>query len=249
MNKKKFKMIDTHIHIIPGVDDGATDFLMARNILEKLIEQGVTELFATSHSDSFLANHQRVMDQYGKLNVLVEETNLPMKLHLGSEVYCEADLMEEIIQGLNDGTIPSLNGTKYVLTEFYYTDKEEAFYCLTMLLNAGWIPVIAHAERYRNLDIPFYKAMKERGCLIQMNVFSVGEETNPCTRELAYRLLELRLVDFLGSDAHRTTHRPPRLTGGLEYLNKHLDESYVKEITYKNAERLLLGRKDGSNEE
>lgn len=248
MNKKEFKMIDTHIHIIPGVDDGAEDFLMAREMLETLVSQGVTGIIATSHSDAFFLNEKKVQDQYGKLNVLIEETKLPIRIHFGCEVYCESELMGEVLMGLRNGTIPTLNGTKYVLTEFYDADMEEALYCLTVLLKEGWIPVIAHAERYRKFNLSFYRRMKALGCLIQMNVFSIGEETNKATKELAMELLKLRLVDFLGSDSHRTTHRPPRVKEGLEWLKKHLDKNYVEEITYKNAERLLLERKEDDHE-
>lgn len=241
-------MVDTHIHIIPGVDDGAIDMMMAREMLDMLVEQGVTDLIATSHSDSFLANHQKVMDQYGKLNVLIEETKLPIKLYLGSEVYCETVWMDEIIEGLNEGFIPSLNGTKYVLTEFYDIEEKDARYCLMGLLEAGWIPVIAHAERYRKLKPSFLKKMKKLGCLIQMNAYSVGGEANPITKVIAYNLLQSELVDFLGSDAHRTTHRPPMVKKGLGFLEKYLSEAYVKKISYENAERLLLNRKEDVNE-
>lgn len=238
-------MIDIHMHIIPSVDDGAVDLQMAEAMLYMAMEQGVTDIIATSHSDAFLWNADKVKKNYEKLKELVWSKQLPVNLYLGCEVYCDTYLMEKVLKGLADGTVPSMNGTKYVLTEFYHINKKEALYCLNELLANNWIPIIAHAERYEALDMNFYENIKALGCLIQMNAFSIEEETKDAIRNKARALVEKGLVDFIGSDAHRSYHRPPAMCRGIDYLNRYYDKEYVERITWKNAQDLLIGTEEG----
>ena len=49
----KRKMIDLHMHLIPGVDDGAEDEQMALLMLLRAKDQGIRAVFATPHSSAF----------------------------------------------------------------------------------------------------------------------------------------------------------------------------------------------------
>jgi hypothetical protein len=53
-------------------------------------------------------------------------------------------------------------------------------------------------------------------------------------------LLDNKIVDFVGSDAHRIDHRPPAVAKGIEYLYANYDEEYVDNILYNNAMDLIL---------
>ena len=57
---------------------------------------------------------------------------------------------------------------------------------------------------------------------------------------LARMLLKDRLVTFADSDAHRTTHRTPRIQSGIDYIYANCDGDYAEAIFYRNAEQLLL---------
>ena len=46
-------MTDIHMHLIPGVDDGAEDMMMARMMLLRAREQGIHAIFCTPHSEAF----------------------------------------------------------------------------------------------------------------------------------------------------------------------------------------------------
>ena len=224
-------MIDIHMHIIPSVDDGAVDLAESKLMLLSAINQGVTGVVATSHGDAFIDDHEYVLGQYEMLRNLIEAENLPIDLYLGCEVYCYPSYMQNILKKLECGILPTMNGTKYVLTEYYDLSAEGVAYCLQELLAHGWIPIIAHAERYKQLDVPFLKKMKEMGCRIQINAYSVCQEPDTKIREKASCLLEMKLADFIGSDAHRMGHRPPEMETGVEYMREHYNKGYVNEIT------------------
>ena len=46
-------MIDIHMHLIPGVDDGAENMEMALAMMLRAKEQGISKIIATPHSEVF----------------------------------------------------------------------------------------------------------------------------------------------------------------------------------------------------
>ena len=52
-------------------------------------------------------------------------------------------------------------------------------------------------------------------------------------------MLERKAVDVLGSDAHRTDHRRPRVQGGLEYIFHNTHREYGNRAAFLNAERMF----------
>lgn len=226
-------IIDTHIHIIPGVDDGATDISCSIAMIESEIKQGITEIIATPHDYAFDNNR----DIYNIFSNLQGKSKI--NLYLGCEIYCDPYIMETVIDNLHNGIYPSMNGTQYILIEFdiYETKFNNITYCVKELINAGWKPIIAHAERYWFTSEKRIRKLKEMGCLIQINIYSILSETQKEIRRNAREMLNKRLVDLLGSDAHNMQHRPPKVKDGLRYLKTHYDAKYVNEITYENVKQ------------
>ena len=170
------RMIDLHMHIIPDVDDGSVSLEMSEKMIRMAIEQGVEVIFATSHSFAHEHFTEHVRTQYRKLQKLVKDKELPVKLCCGCEVALDVDHIEQILNDLEVGRIPSLNMTKYVLVELYDDTEEDCIYSIGKLVEKGWLPIIAHAERIDEVSIEFFKEVKSLGCLIQMNAYSIAEE-------------------------------------------------------------------------
>ena len=58
-----------------------------------------------------------------------------------------------------------------------------------------------------NVALPMIiRGMKKKGALLQINAYSIANEMNAQIREIANSCLAERLVDFIGSDAHRLKH-------------------------------------------
>lgn len=175
-----------------------------------------------------------------------------MKLYLGCEVYCEAQMMKRVLKNLHCGRYPTMNGTEYVLMEFSpYVDAEGAIACVEPMVNAGYKPIIAHMERYPYLcdNMDLVDQFQELSALIQINVYSLFDEDKDSIKNWARRLVHERKADFLGTDAHRTYHRPPSALGGLQWLYENVEREYTVDIAWRNAERLLIGREEGSYRE
>ena len=235
-------MIDIHMHVIPGVDDGSGSMEESLTMLRSAAAQGVTTIVATPHSFALYKNSQVVRERFEALRKAVRKECLPVQLYYGTEIDCWPDEMTKIISLLQEGILPTMNGTEYVLAEFDPNDQAaDAMYCLKQLQEGGYRPIVAHAERYQFVNQYIAKEMHDNGFLIQCNVYSIAEEKNSRTRELANMLLQNRLVSLTGSDGHRMNHRPPLYAKGIEYLYNTYDKSYADSILEINARKMLIG--------
>ena len=242
-NEKTSNLIDTHTHITPNVDDGSSSIEMSLNMLRSEVTQGVNKVFLTPHSFAF--ETKRPEDVYAKMRKVQERAaaeGIPLKIYQGCEIYTYRDKMGRILQDLQNGRIPFMNGTRYVMAEFDVRegDIEDAKYCLSRYLEEGWIPIIAHAERYcwTFATVENIRILKDMGCLVQVNYYDLDEEPNDDIRPCAQELLKAELIDMMGSDAHRTNHRPPKLMGGVRYIRKHCREEYAEDLLWRNAEKI-----------
>ena len=130
-------MIDIHTHITPNVDDGSSGIGMSLEMLRSEVEQGGNKVFLTPHSFAF--ETKRPESVYAKMKRVQEISaaeGIPLQVYQGCEIYTNRDKMGEILQDLQSGRIPSMNGTRYVMAEFsvHKGDIEDAKYCLDRYL-------------------------------------------------------------------------------------------------------------------
>ena len=218
-------MIDIHMHLIPGVDDGAMDMEMALVMMIRAKEQGISQIIATPHSEAFHFSKEDIRVTFQRLVDIAAKICPDMRVYLGCEVYCEAEIMEQVLELLDLGVYPTMNGTKYVLMEFsQWVYPENTIPCVEALVKAGYKPIIAHMERYKHLrdHMDLVDRFREMGALIQLNAYSLFDEMDDSIKNWARQLAQERKADFLGTDAHRTYHRPPSAAMGLNWLYENV---------------------------
>ena len=239
------RLADIHTHITPNVDDGSTSMEMSLEMLRTEAAQGGSSVFLTPHSGVFSSVTYRDIDaKMESIRQAAAEADIPVQICKGCEIYTYGRNIEWNLQAVEDSILPSMNETRYVLTEFdVHRDLiEESKYCLRRYLEEGWIPIIAHAERYgwEFASVENISILKEMGCLVQVNFYDLYEEPDESVRTLAQDLVKAELVDLMGSDAHRMDHRRPKLTKGAEYILEHCSPEYAENVLWRNAEMLLL---------
>lgn len=236
-------MIDIHSHIIPNVDDGAESLESAMMLVGSAVDQGATAIFATPHSEAFGQHENDVLQKYARLKALARRWFPGVRIYLGCELLCAKENMETVAQQLLRGELPTMNGTDYVLTEFAKeTDWDTIEFCVSALRRLNRIPIIAHAERYQALagSVEAICRLREMGCLIQLNVYSLESVQPEIHRDWARQLILARQVDFLGTDMHGYYVRMPSITQGMLWLRENCEPEYLDAITRKNAEEKLL---------
>lgn len=166
-----------------------------------------------------------------------------MQLYLGSEIYVDsedAEDMKSIIKKIRKGIYPTLNGTNYVLIEFYLGGfvLEDISKDIMRLTDAGYTPVIAHAERY-GVSYDSLCELKEMGCLMQLNLCDVRFDSSNEMCLMATKMLDNELFDFIGTDAHGMDRRSPTMKSYIDQLYNRYNKNYIDELTWKNAEKFL----------
>lgn len=236
-------MTDIHMHIIPNIDDGAASYGEAAVMLRLAYESGTKIAVATPHYYNALQCTQRlnrfgVAAAFEKLNEYVKKNEIPIKLCLGAELFG----VNNISQLIKSGEIISLNGSRYVLIEFDFNDDfQRVRYCISQLISSGYIPVIAHPERYYFIhsDPSNIFWFLENGCLLQVNKGSIfgryGEEECECSRWL----IRNRFAFAVASDAHSPFRRTTDMSRAYRWVTEHFDEQYADELFDLNPKKIL----------
>ena len=235
------KIVDIHMHVLHGIDDGAKNMEESIVMLQQSAAQGVGTIVVTPHS---WAIDSRGIDlvhaRFSELKQTASEKQIPIDLHLGCEMLVYPDTVNECIQKLKDGSYPTMASSNYVLTEFEpYFSQHDMEFCIEKISSAGYLPIIAHAERYEHSTVSGVKALKALGAKIQINAYSIVNEPKANTRETANALLAEKLVDFIGSDAHRLDHRPPVIRDGIDALPARYSKDYICKILIENPREIL----------
>jgi len=235
-------MIDMHSHILFGVDDGPETMEDSIRILEKAVQEGITDMIATPHAFSphFHVAPEKIESQIELLKDVVEAAKLPVTLHTGQEVRLCADLVEK----LQTKEALTLANSRYLLLEL--PSQAIPAYTVPMiqsLLGEGYIPIIAHPERNRAIaEKPErLERLVRQGALAQITAGSVAGYFGKNVQKLSIRLIEANLIHTYGSDVHNLETRPLLYNKGLDYMEKKkLHE--LADILLDNNERILQNK-------
>lgn len=227
-------MVDIHNHALPFVDDGSADVEQSLNILSESCKDGVTDVILTPHyRNSFNKTPEELEAEFVKFKNAVSERGIPLNVYLGQEIFVTDALRNQ----LKNGQVLTLNGTKYVLIEFDYEKPCEVCETVYELVQAGYIPVVAHIERYSYLNVDDAIEVKQTGGLIQVNADSIVGENRKRYYGLIKKLFKLGLVDFVSSDIH--CGRNNRLAEAKRFIEKKFG-SDASEVTFRiNGERII----------
>lgn len=234
----KKKIIDIHAHVIPGVDDGARTMEEACRMLRMAARQGVRAVVVTPHY-SRRKELSELPELTERLQEKIREYDPEFTLYTGQETYYHDGLVERLQQG----KAYTMAGSSYVLVEFdEQAPYQELYKGIRALVNAGYIPVLAHMERYPDLrGKGRVEELAGNGCIFQMNYDSLQErglryqkEVNWCRRQVKSGQIRL-----LGTDMHRLDYRPPDTAGALKWLDKHVEKELLEDMICRNPLRII----------
>ena len=240
MEKKISGFVDLHTHILPGVDDGVQNLEDALAMLKMAQQQGTGTVVLTPHyRGAFRSNvRSKLEPMYQAFLEEAQKACPELSVYLGCEVSYERDISEKLAQG----SVLSINGSRYVLLEFQQgVFRSGVMDGVLELLNFGYVPIIAHVERYE----VFYREpglvqdLVDLGALVQLNADSVLGKMGFGTKWFCHKLMRQHLVHFIASDAHSLEGRPPELKQCFEKLAKKYGHAYARLLFCKNGRRVL----------
>lgn len=230
-------LIDIHNHTLYGVDDGAESIEKSTEMLSAAREQGIDTVILTPHyrQGMFAYPVERITDHYYKLKEIAQQMGL--SLYLGCEYHVDNDM----IQHFRDGRCQTLAGTDYVLTEYSHnTDYTDIVRNTRQLISCGYIPVIAHVERYQCiLNKPAYcEELQELGAWIQVNADSVLGLDGFWIKRFCHKLIRHEWIDVIASDTHGIEQRANHMKQCYDYITKKYGEAYAEQLMCINPGKI-----------
>lgn len=231
---------DIHCHLLPGVDDGADSLEESMRMIRMEYADGVRHIIATPHyrKGMFETSADKIEAQYEAVCREARRELPGLHIALGCEFYANMDMTET----LGAGKRPTMGKSRAVLTEFSGNAPEEWIRERTMALrSAGYIPVLAHIERYQCMreNLGFVRELSALGAYIQVNAGSIlGAHGRQC-RKFCRALRRENLIDLIGSDAHGDQVRPPCIGACVARLMKKAGREYVEQIFCANPEKIF----------
>ncbi|MDR1356899.1 MAG: hypothetical protein LBJ58_04425 [Tannerellaceae bacterium] len=190
-------MTDIHTHLLPGVDDGVQTVEDSCRILHFMRDMGVERVYLTPHVMADLpANTVEALRS--KYEAFIANRPEGMELRLAAEY-----MLDGKFASLADDGLLVMSG-RHVLVETSYLSPP--FSLKEMLYNlriAGYQPVIAHPERYLYMRGSDYRNLKDQGCKLQLNLFSLTGAYGAHAERNAVYILKEGLYDHAGSDVHQ----------------------------------------------
>ncbi len=238
------RIVDIHSHILSGLDDGARSREDMFAMLTAAYEDGTRELCLTPHyeTESFHYSAEQLELRFGEACAYAAENLEGMRLYLGNEI----SFRDDCVANLRNGSCRTLAGGRYVLVDFFgVSEIRQMKGVFDRLWCAGYLPIVAHVERYPFLWKKFREvlAMSRDGVLLQVNSNSLmtAEKAAPA-KKMAEKLLGRGLVDVIASDAHDTVARTPRLSACREYVATRFGAEYAEMLFYTNPKNILKNK-------
>ncbi|MFJ7934416.1 tyrosine-protein phosphatase [Sporosarcina sp. NPDC096371] len=233
-------MVDMHSHVLFGVDDGPLTIEESVSVMQKVVEEGITDMIVTPHAfhPHFHVAREEIEAQVSLLGKVVREAGMPLTVHAGQEVRLHGKIIEE----WKAGEVMTLAGSKYLLLELpSNTVPAYTVPVIDQLLLEGVVPIIAHPERNRAIaEKPDrLRRLIQRGALAQVTAGSLAGHFGKGVQKVASRLVQANLIHTYGSDVHNLVTRPPLFNEGLDYLEKRKFHS-IADILLENNARILV---------
>lgn len=232
--------VDLHAHYLPALDDGATDRKMSLQMVRGIAALGFSDLYATPHQRAgmFMPERAAIDGAFAAVRADAADAGLGVTLGLGAENFWDTVLH----QRLRDRQVPAYGGGPAFLfevnTQMMPAGIENELFQLRV---GGYLPVMAHPERY--LPVQRDLALAERlarhaALMVDLGALdgAHGKQEMKTARKL--------VLEGLAAAAASDTHRPEDQTSvaaGMAWIRKQLGDDALTVMLDDNPRRMLAG--------
>ena len=219
-------MTDCHSHILPGVDDGIQSEEKSLQALQSLYELGIREFWLTPHIMEDIPNTPADLKaRFKALKEKIPEPGIRDAIHLAAEHMIDSLFVCRLAENDVLPFTPDHLQTPLILVETsYYNPPVRLWELLEEVRRKGYVPLLAHPERYAYMFKPDYERLTDMGVLLQLNVLSLAGAYGEGARQKALRLLHTDSYSYVGTDLHN--------------LDDFLDYAYDECLTKNDIEAL-----------
>lgn len=233
-------MIDLHCHILPAIDDGASDMAVSLIMARALVAQGVTDVACTPHILPGLYHNSgpAIREATRQLQEALDREAIPLRLTSGADAHMAPDF----VAGLRSGHLLTIADSRYVLVEPpHHTAPPQIEDFFFNLVVAGYVPVLTHPERLSWVPSRYgvVKNLVRSGVWMQI---TAGSFTGAFGRNALYwaqRMLDEGCVHFIATDAHDAERRPPDLAAAREVVAKRVGPDEAEHLVFTRPAGIL----------
>ena len=233
-------MIDLHAHILYGLDDGPDTQEQTMAMLRIAVEEGIHTMVVTPHfihgANAYDAHQYHVRLAEIQEQILTEA--LPITLLPGNEMMMD----EWTLKNYQSQSARTLADSRYALVEFPLVEiPHYAENIIDGLLEEGLIPLIAHPERYPEVqeDPGLMERFIHRGCLMQVNSGSITGIYGKKPAHTAKTLIQHHMVHVVASDCHTPGRRSPRLKEARNLVHSWMGTEVATQLFEANPAAIL----------
>lgn len=210
-------MYDLHCHLLPAIDDGATDLAMSLEMARMAVADGITVTACTPHIYPGLYENTGpgIRAAIAALQAELDREGIALKLVEGADVHLD----HHLVAGIREGRVPTLAGSRYLLFEPpHHVAPPRLEESLFELLAAGIVPVITHPERLTWVEQHYetFVTLSQRGCWIQVTAGALTGRYGRRAKHWGEKFVGEGHCHILATDAHHPERRPPFLAEARE---------------------------------
>jgi protein-tyrosine phosphatase len=235
-------MIDIHLHLLPGVDDGPPDMSASLALAQALVEANMRRAVITPHIDDWTAHvlpdPAAVASHTAVLEAALAQAGIPLSIVPGGECFLTPELIERVKQR----QVPTWGHGPCLLVEMVTSQRLlHVDRMLGQLVLSGLHIVLAHPERYSFVqeNPQVLDDLVDGGLLLQVTAGVFGAERGRQS-DTARALLARGKIHLLASDAHNPRGVQSMLLG-VQRVRELVGDEAVRTLYEHNPMALLDG--------
>jgi protein-tyrosine phosphatase len=225
-------MIETHLHILPGIDDGLETMEESPALARALEQEGVHSAVSTPHNNDEFHRYTagEIQKRVNDVQQELDHYDNPLRLFAGHEALIKPLLVGDI----QADEFVRQNGSRYLLLELWNSiwlpETERVNF---ELMAFGDIPVIAHPERYRAIQQDLHRLMTllQQGVIMQLTASSLIGTWGNTIQRCAEMLRKRGLIHCIASDAHGLGKRPLAIKQSVEIATQLLGQAEAQQLS------------------
>lgn len=236
-------LIDMHNHMLPGLDDGASNWKQSLTMASMAVEDGIEGVVCTPHwvVGRYENTRSVILSTLETFKKKLADNEIPLKVYPGAELHLDVS----IPQGIRAGDLLTINDTgRFALIELPQEllpqNLEEFFWDLQ---TQKITPIIGHPERNAVLlqDPARLYEWVQMGVLTQLTAASLLGLFGRRVQKFSASLVEHNLAHILATDAHGLHVRTPILSEGYKVIEGMKGEETAFQMVCETPKRVIHG--------
>jgi len=192
---------DMHSHFIAGIDDGSPDIPTSIELIKKMQELGYQKIITTPHvmHDFYRNSPETILSGLDQIKRELINQSIDIEVLAAAEYYIDYDFESKVVAGEKFLTM----GDQQILIETSFISAPPNFGEIIFKLQlAGYKVILAHPERYGFMSFEELNTYKTRSVSLQLNLLSLLGYYGKEPMQMAHKLIDHNLVDYVGTDCH-----------------------------------------------